>query len=191
MAKAVKETFLEFQEYIMPLFAAKFPPKGTNFIQVDAFTKFQDKMLINYDYTPEREQFLISTTLFYIKRILPSDQSHNVCPDFLCKLANKIAENFSYYIMNKYPIPESGKSRNKLRMRVQNEIKTVLFDENPYIAALRARHEQKQKLRRKPKSVQKKFKQAAHHIKVKEAYNFERQINEMFADAQCTPRKGR
>lgn len=207
MAKAVKDTFVAFQEHLMPLFAATFPPKVTStFITLTAFDVAQNKckeegvsvekagskMLQQYDYTPEREEFLISKTLFYIKRILRDEaQSHTTSPVFLEKLANKIAEMLSFYIMYKHEVPATEKAKNKLRLRVQAEIKTLLFDNNQYIADLNKEHEVKQKLRRKPKSVQKKFKQASQRAKAVAARNISAQINETFAEAQFTPRKRR
>lgn len=191
MAKASDVTFSDFKEYILPLFAGTFPPKGTNFIQVDAFERFEDKMLTHYDYTPEREEFLIKQTMFYIKKILPTKESHTTCLPFLEKLLNKISILFSYYVMYKYPIPENGKSANKLRIRVQGELNKVLFADNQYIADLKTQQTKKQILRKTPQSVSSKMQQGIKRAQATAEYNVEKEINGMFIDAQFTPRKRR
>ncbi len=206
MAKAVKETFVEFQEYIMQIFTHKFPPKGTGFIFLNAFDTYKEKcrqegksidrageqMLLQYDYTPEREEFLITNTKFYIKHILRNvDQSHTFSPLFLEKLTNKISEMFSYYIMHKYQIPENGKSRNKFRLKVREEIKKILFDNNSYIAQLQESQKQNRELRQKPKSERKQIAREKQRNAAQTAYNYTKQINSIFLDAQNTPRKMR
>ena len=207
MAKAVKETFVAFQEYLMPLFAEKFTQKVTStFIHQNAFDEAKKnciadgtpvrkagiKMLAQYDYAPEREKFLIDMTLTYIRRILRDHtQSHTTSPVFLGKLANQIAEMFSFYVMRKHNVPATEKAQNRLRLTVQAELYAKLFTDSDYAKALAAEHEAKQDLRRKPKSVQKKFKQAQQRAKAKAAHNFAREMNEMFIEAQCTPRTRR
>lgn len=207
MAKAVKETFLEFQEYLMPLFAKKFTQKVTSkYVHMNAFEKSKEAcmangifikeagkiMLAQYDYTPKRETFLIEQTLFYLETVLRDHtQSHTTSPVFLSKMANQIAEMLSFYIMRKHNIPTTEKAQNRLRLTVQAELYAKLFTDSDYTKALAAEHKAKQDLRKKPKSVQKKFKQAQQRVKAKAAHNLKKEMDETFADAQNTPRKGR
>ncbi|MDE6250841.1 MAG: hypothetical protein K2M34_04400 [Alphaproteobacteria bacterium] len=207
MAKAVNETFINFQEEIMPEFAKKFAYKATNTIHDQtAFEKAKEKciadgisvekagrqMLQQYDYTTERENFLIKSAQDYIGvTVYNPAQSHTTSPVFLEKLANKIAEMLSFYIMRKHNVPTTEKAQNRLRLTVQQELFKKLFTENEYIQKQAAKQKAKRQLRSQPKSVQKKFKQAKKRTEAIAARKFEKEMDEMFIDAQCTPRKRR
>ncbi len=191
MTSALDKTFIEFKEWIMPLFAENFSPKETTFIHPDMYQRFGDRMLNEYDYTAKREEFLIEQTKLYIMICLNRSQSHNTSTNFLGKLLNKIAAYFSYYVMNKYPIPENKKSKNKARIRVQAELKKALFDDNAYIIILKQKQAENREHRAKPKSERKKETQEQRRQDAKEAYRRTQQIKGMFNDAQKTPRKKR
>lgn len=191
MASVLDTTFTEFKEWIMPLFAQTFSPKSTTFLYPTAYQIFGDRMLDEYDYTEKCEQFLITQTKFYIRTCLDRSQSHNVSTDFLEKLLNKIAAYFSYYIMNKYPIPESGKSKNKLRIRVQAELKKALFDDNEYIILLKQKQAINREFRRSSKSERRKTIREHRRQDAMNAYRRAQEIRSMFNDAQDTPRKKR
>lgn len=184
MPKASNTVFAEFKEYILPLFASKFPPKGTSFIHLNAFDEFGDKMLAEYDYTPEREQFLVSNTLFYIRNFLPGDQSYSTDTDFLKKLLNRISIMFSNYVLTQYPAPESQHAQNKLRAQVQTELMTVLFDQNPYIIYLNGKHALGRRSRKTAASKMRK-------TMAQDAFQKARQVRGIFAVMQNTPRKHR
>lgn len=189
MAKTLDLTFADFLNWMLPQFAQKYNPRGTTFVHPDMYNQFGDKMLCEYDYTAQREQFLIEKAAFYMKNVLNRSQSHNISTNFLEKLANKIAGHYSYYIMNKYPMPETGKSKNKLRIRVQEEIRKVLFDENEYIASLKKKQTENHAFRQKSKSERKKILRGKQYVEVLAARRSAQQIQDMFRDAQNTPRK--
>jgi len=191
MGLPLKIAFTEFKEWILPLFAQKFSPKGTNFIHPNNFQVFGDRMLDEYDYTPEREKFLISQTKLYIKICLDRTKSHNTSTEFLGQLLNKIVAYFLNYVMNKYPAPENKKKKNELRLRVQTELKQALFDDNGYIIALKKRQEAKREFRQKTKYERTKSKQEQQRKEASDAYRRSQQIKGMFNDAQNTPRKKR
>lgn len=203
MAKVVKETFLDFQTYSMPLFAKEFSQKLTSsFINLTAFNAAKQKceedgksvqdagqeMLAQYDYAPERENFLIDQAQKYMEcRLRNPNLSHTISLVFLAKLANKIAKMFSFYVMRKYNVP----ANETLRLKIQEELYTKLFTENDYIKQLAAAHKAKQELRQKPKSEQKKIKQAELHAKAAAARKLAGQVKGIFDEAQCIPRRRR
>lgn len=193
MTKVLDTTFIEFKEYVLPLFAETFPVKNTHYVCLDAFNRFGDSMLQEYAYDSECEEFLIQKTKLFIRCQLDSSKSYNTSMQFLEKLTNKIAAYLSYYIMNKYQIPESPKSKNKLRIRVQAELKSVFFDENNYINSLKIKHEHNREMRKKTNSERKRFKHAAKRDERRQAatdaYNNAQQIRVMFFEAQNIPRR--
>lgn len=191
MAKTLDLTFAEFKLHVMTAFASTFSPRGTNYVFSDAYDKLGDKMLAEYEYSREREQFLIEKAKLFLKINLSHTESHNTSMTFLEKLANKIAEYLSYYVMNKYPMPESGKSKNKLRIRVQAELKQILFDENPYILSLKKQQAQNREFRQKKKTERKKIIKGQKYQEAFAAYRVSCQIRSEFIDAQNTPRKKR
>lgn len=191
MAKTLDLTFWEYKLSVMPAFARTFSPRGTNFIYAAAYSQFGDKMLAEYDYTPTREEFLIRETKLFLKANLQHEKSHNTSVNFLEKLVNKIAAHLSYYVMYKYPMPESGKSQNKLRIRVQAELKKILFDENPYILSLKKQQEVNREFRQKSRSERKQISQNERRRDAAAAYRHSQQIMSIFAEAQNTPRKKR
>lgn len=191
MAKTLDLTFAEFKFHVMTAFASTFSPRGTNYVFSDAYDRLGDKMLAEYEYSREREQFLIEKSKLFLKVNLHHKESHNTSMNFLEKLANKIAAYLSYYVMNKYPIPESGKSKNKLRIRVQAELKQILFDENPYILSLQKQQEEKREFRKKTKAARKQIIKNQRRRDAADAYHHAQQIMSIFADAQNTPRKMR
>ena len=191
MAKTLDLTFAEFKRNVMTAFASTFSPRGTNYVCYDAYDRLGDTMLTEYDFSREREQFLIEKTKLFLKVNLSETESHNTSMNFLEKLANKIAAYLSYYVMNKYPIPESAKSKNKLRIRVQAELKQILFDENSYILSLKKQQEEKREFRQKSKSARKQIIKNQRRHDAADAYQHAQQIKSIFADAQNTPRKTR
>ncbi|MGN0916605.1 MAG: hypothetical protein ACI4NZ_00110 [Candidatus Enterousia sp.] len=191
MAKTLDLTFAEFKFHVMTAFASTFSPRGTNYVFPDAYDRLGETMLTEYEFSREREQFLIEKAKLFLKVNLSHTESHNTSMNFLEKLANKIAAYLSCYVMNKYPIPESGKSKNKLRIRVQAELKQILFDENSYIVSLKKQQEEKREFRKKTKAARKKIIQNERRRDAADAYHHAQQIKSIFADAQHTPRKMR
>jgi len=191
MTSTLDTTFNEFKEWILLLFAQTFSPKGTTFLHPTSYQTFGARMLDKYDYSVKAEQFLISRTKLYIRTCLDQSQSHNVSTDFLEKLLNKIAAYFSYYVMNKYPIPENGKSKNKLRIRVQAELKKALFDDNEYITYLKRKQVKNREFRKCSKYERRKTIHEQRRQEAIAAYRRTKEIRCMFNDAQDTPRKKR
>ncbi len=193
MAKdsALSTAFIAYQQFVLPNFAAVFPPKGTSFLHINMFESKGEKMLAEYDYTFERENFLIQKAEDFIKLHLDKTQSHNVSPLFLEKLANKIAEHLSYYLIYKYTIPTSGKSRNKLRLKVQQELKELLFDNSAYIAKLKQKAEANRAFRQKPRTERAKATRAKRQRVAYSVYCEQKQVNALFIEAQNIPRKVR
>lgn len=191
MASTLDTTFEHFKEWLMSLFAATYTPKDSTYVNTNAYKEFGKQMLMQYDYSPECEEFLIRQAKHYIESRLDFRQSHNVSLIFLEKLMNKIAEHLSYYVVQKHPMPESPKSQNKLRLKVQSELKAALFDNNRYIINLKAQQAANRDLRRKPKDKRKSFIEAKKRSEREAAYIRTREIRAEFVDAQRTPRKPR
>lgn len=191
MAETMNRTFEEFKEWILHQFAQHFNRADSNYIATDAFHEFGDRMLEKYQYTPEREQFLIQQTKIYIRCYLDRSLPHNTSTEFLEKLTNKIAAFMSFYIMNKYPIPEAGKSKNELCMRVQAEIKQILFDDNQYIIMLKHKQAINRAFRKKNKKQRKRAISEQRRQDAIDAYRYAQQIRGLFFEAQNTPRKKR
>lgn len=191
MAKTLDATYNYFLEWTMPQFAEKFPIRGENMCDAQAFAKFDTKILEHYSYTADREAFLIKQAKLFIEAVLPRNQSHNTSTAFLERLMNKIAAFLANYVMHKHQIPEGKKSKNKLRISVRDELKEVLFDKNPHILFLKQQQEKKRELRQKPKSERKKAIREERQQQAEAAYRTTRQVRGMYFDAQRTPRKKR
>lgn len=197
MAKPARETFILFQEHLMQLFGEQFAQKATGtIVNPTAFEtakkqcekdcvsvrKAGIKMLAQYDYTPEREKFLINQTLMYIKLVLRNPtQSHTTDLLFLQALVNQISETFSYYIMRKHQIPADVQAQTRLRLTVQAEIHAQLFTDNEYIKRLYSQS----------KSARKKFKETQQCAQAIAAYNVNKETNNAILNAQYASCKAR
>lgn len=102
MKSTLDQTFYTFKEWLMNKFATTYTPANSTYINENAYNQLEkDKddgyMLMHYDYTQDREEFLIKWAKFYIEVQLDHKQSHNTCTDFLEKLLNKMAAYLSRY----------------------------------------------------------------------------------------------
>lgn len=195
MKSTLDQTFDTFKEWLMNKFAATYSPAGSTYINANAYNQLEkdgEYMLMHYDYAPECEEFLIKWAKFFIEVKLDHTQSHNISTAFLEKLMNKMAAYLSYYASQKYPMPATAKSQNKLRIKVQMELKAILFDDNDYITRLKDQQSVNRGMRQQAWKKRKQFIATKKRLERQNAYQrtceIRREIDDLFDDAQRTPR---
>lgn len=86
----------------------------------------------------------------------------------------------------------SEKAQNKLRIKVQQELKEIMFDNNDYICRIKRQQYANRSLREQSWDKRKRFIAAKKRTERKDAYRrtckIRNDIDDLFNDAQRTPR---
>ncbi len=121
---AAFQEFLEYKNYILEKFLEKF---GKSY---DNVKNLRDRWFHEYEYTADREKFLVHTSKLYL-RIFPKTRDLK----FLNALTNHMADYLSEYTMRRKTY-ETKEERRAARKAEKVALKHALYTENTYIQTL-------------------------------------------------------